>query len=208
MTPQRARYWGGIGALCGMIVLVELALKGADLRLWGGPEWRSWAYLYLSFQPRFLEGFTALWPGQGIGMFVTHSFLHIGLLHMASNSLALILLAYLLRRERSLAEVLSIFLISAIAGAALFAALAPPLASMAGASGALSGLSVVWAIGNTPTPARNISWQSLRVLAWITLLILLIEVLPGSRTAWQAHLGGAIAGALFSITSLVLKRKS
>lgn len=207
MTPQRARYWGGIGALCCMIILIELALKGADLRLWGAPGWRPWAYIYLSFQPRLLEGINPLWPGQWIGMFITHSFLHIGLLHMASNSVALILLAYLLRRERSLAEVLSIFLISAIGGAALFAALAPPLASMAGASGALSGLSVVWAIGNTPNPVRYISWQSLKVLTWITLLIFLIEVLPGSHTAWQAHLGGAIAGAMFSITSLALKRK-
>lgn len=208
MTSQHARYWGGIGALCGMIVLIELVLKGADLRLWGAPGWRSWAYLYLSFQPKLLEGVNPLWTGQWIGMFVTHSFLHIGLLHTASNSAALILLAYLLRRERNLAEVLCICLISAIGGAALFAALAPPLASMAGASGALSGLSVVWAIGTAPNQSRSILRQSLRVLVWIALLILLIEVLPGSRTAWQAHLGGAIAGALFNITSLTLHRKA
>lgn len=198
MTPASRRYWWVVGGLIGGIVLIELMLKGADLRLWGSPGWRSWAYVYLSFQPRLLTGHDPIWAGQWLGMFLTHVVLHVGVLHMASNMLAFALLAVLLRDEITLGAMLVVCLISAVGGAALFALLSPPFAAMTGASGALSGLAVVWAVGNAPGQARSSTRHKLTVLGAIVALILLIEVFPGSQTAWQAHLGGALAGMMAS----------
>jgi membrane associated rhomboid family serine protease len=199
MGLRLSRYWATIGGLIALIILIELVLKGADLRLWGSPAWRSWAYIYLSFQPRLLAGHDPLWSGEYLGMFLTHVFLHVGLLHVASNMVAFALLAYLLRDKISLRALLATCLLSAVVGALLFALLAPSASAMTGASGALSGLGVVWAAGNAPGQVRSTPRQNLILFGAIIILILLIEVLPGIQTAWQAHVGGALAGAGVSI---------
>lgn len=198
MNSPACRYWLPVGLLIGVIAVIELGLTGADLHLWGKTSWRSWAYVYFSFQPWLLEGGTPLWPGQRVGMFLTYNFLHIGIGHMTSNMAAFGLLAFLLRQGMSVRALLGICLASAIGGALLFMLLASPYA-MTGASGALSGLATAWALSTLPDQGRTGAGQTLIVLARIIALILLIEVLPGGQTAWQTHLGGALAGAAVTL---------
>lgn len=195
MKRSLGLYWITIIALIVLIVGIELVLTGADHGLWGGPMWRRKMTYLFAFQPWLLKVPQGFWPGQAWGMFITHMFLHVDILHMAKNMTALFLLAFLMRDELSLRRLLTICLVSGVGGAGLFYLLGSPFVAMTGASGALSGLSVVWALGNAPGRFHAKDPQLLVMLAAIVALILLFEALPGNQTAWQAHLGGALTGA-------------
>lgn len=201
-TPREGRYWRGVLILAALICGIEVLLDGAEHGLWGAPTWRRLSFYYFSFQPWVLKLPHGLWPGQAIGMFVTHIFLHVDFAHMAKNMLAFLLLAYLLRKELSLSGLLLLCLVSALGGALLFLLIGSPYMAMTGASGALSGLSAAWALGNAPGQIRADTRQIVLTLAAVVALILLIEALPGSKSAWEAHLGGALTGA-----GLVLLRR-
>jgi rhomboid protease GluP len=200
-TPHQGRYWPRywptVLILAALICAIELLLDGADRGLWGTPSWRRLSFFYFAFQPWVLKMPQGLWPGQAFGMFVTHMFLHVDFWHMAKNMLAFMLLAFLLRKELSLSGLLLLCLVSGLGGAVLFLLIGSPYMAMTGASGALSGLSAVWALGNAPGQIRADTRQIVLTLAAVVALILLIEALPGSKSAWEAHLGGALTGAGF-----------
>ena len=195
MKRSLSPYWAIVTALIVVIAGIELVLDGAARGLWGSPAWRRTAFYYFAFQPWILHVRHGFWPGQAWGMFVTHMFVHVDFLHMAKNMLAFGLLAFLMRRELTWRRLLIIGLASGIGGAALFYLIGSPLVSMTGVSGALSGLSAVWALDNAPDQVRAPTREILLILCAVVVLILLFEALPGSQTAWEAHLGGALTGA-------------
>ena len=197
MKCRPGSYWTTVIALIVLIAAIELVLTGADHGLWGSPIWRRKMTYLFAFQPWLLKIPQGFWPGQAWGMFITHMFLHVDILHMAKNMAAFVLLAYLMRNELPLRRLLTICLVSGIGGAGVFYLLGSPFVAMTGASGALSGLSAVWALSNAPGQMRPRTRQLLLMLAAVVALILLFEALPGNQTAWQAHLGGALTGAGF-----------
>lgn len=179
------------------MLAVELALSGADAGLWGHRLWRARAFLSFAFRPDLIGGPSALWPGQPGAMFLSHVFLHVGLLHMAGNVLSLVLLLRLLGWMRPWGFV-TLGLVSALGGALAFWMLASGPASMTGASGAISGLAAFWAVRRLrQNPLR---WQAVAAGLVLLLALAAAEFLPGLGTAWQAHLGGALVGALFGPT--------
>ncbi|MFN4128205.1 MAG: rhomboid family intramembrane serine protease [Paracoccaceae bacterium] len=199
MTPT-VRAWLRRHALTvGVIVIlicIECLLTGADLGLWGDRRWRAWAFVQFSFRPIMWEMGWEFWPGQRIGMLLTHIFVHVGFFHMAGNVLSLALLLRLLGWLRSWAF-LGVGLVAALGGAFAFWAFTPVAASMTGASGAISGLAAFWIVRRLrQNPVR---WKAIAAGLVLFTVLVALEALPGIATAWQAHLGGAVPGAAISV---------
>ena len=128
-------------------------------------------------------------------MFVSYGLLHGGLLHLGMNMISLAVVARELARLMPPAVMLMIYLISQIAAAGLFALMAPAAGPMVGASGAVFGLA--GALVGLVALRRSRRGQPMgplwRAVANIVLLNLGLTLLVPA-IAWQAHLGGALAG--------------
>lgn len=193
-----------IAALC---ILPEVILTGADRGLWGQPWWRFLIYQYAGFWPGLLDNWRPNYAAQPLTMFMTYGFLHAGFRHLAVNIVTLFLLAGPVTARIGPRGFLSAYAISLLGGALGYAALASTPTPMVGASGALFGLAgALLALefdrqAARGRPVRNILAMVFglaagnAILAWTS----------GGDLAWQAHLGGFIAGWLFA-TALCLRR--
>lgn len=132
--------------------------------------------------------------------FLTHAFLHGGWLHLALNGAAFMGLGHLLVRALGIGRFLVLFAVSAAAGALAFWQISHSPYPMVGASGALFGMLAVitaWqerALRLTGR-SRTVIWQ--RIGALVVLNAVLALGLSG-LLAWQAHLGGWVAGWLLA----------
>jgi rhomboid protease GluP len=128
-------------------------------------------------------------------------FLHVGLLHIASNSIALIWLGSLAERLYGPLRYLAIYLAAGVGGSVVAVVTSPPNEISAGASGAIMGLLGAMLAG---------SWRNRRItgaaagrqlfsgLAIVLVLNLVIGfTIPGISNA--AHLGGAATGAVLAL---------
>jgi len=198
---------GLVLALIAVLGLPELVLQGADHGLWGGARWRQLAYQYGAFWIGLLHDWRPNFPGQPWTMFVSYGFLHGGAVHLAVNTVTLASLAPpLMARLRGGGAFVLLWAVSVLGGAAGFALLAETPRPMVGASGALFGLAGAWvaldaaeALRDTPGGwATRLRACALAVVWPATILVALNLVMiwatPGG-IAWQAHLGGFLAGA-------------
>lgn len=158
-------------------------------------------------------------PRLAAGRFETlllHMFAHGGLVHLCFNTVALLAFTPPVMQRlgppggRAFAAYGALFLASGLAGAALWLAINPAsMVPMLGASGAIFGL--LGFILRQPDPyappAPLISAASRRaVWEWIKLHLILFAIVLGPSLllggqasfglAWEAHLGGFIAGML------------
>ena len=145
---------------------------------------------------------------------LTHMFLHAGWLHIAMNSAALIALGPAIAQRLGRDALggllfLAFFLICGLAGGATFVLLAPANIPAVGASGAIFGL---WgAVARLAAPGQSqlaplFSQGVLRQIGSAILSNLLVVGLGAAYglasnqgiigIAWQAHLGGFVAGIL------------
>lgn len=186
--------------MVGLICLPELLFQMAESRMIGLPGMRNWAIVHFGFWNALLAGAQPLYPLQRELMFVSYAFLHGGLLHLAGNMVVTLALAGIVVARSSDRGFVVLYLASAAGGAIGYAALGPGGAPMVGASGAVFGLVGAWkywewldrrALGAPMQPL----WMSLVGLA---LLNLVLWYLLGGLLAWQAHLGGFVAGALWA----------
>lgn len=130
---------------------------------------------------------------------LTAMFVHGGFIHLALNMLALWMLGQSLEPLLGRARFLAIYLISGLGGSVMVACLAPTTATV-GASGAIFGLMAALLIIGRHIGA-NVSGL---------LVILGINFALGffiGNIAWQAHLGGAIVGALVALIYTRTKRR-
>lgn len=124
---------------------------------------------------------------------LTSMFLHGGLLHVGMNMLLLWLLGPPVEREVGPWAFGSLYLASGLAGAAAYFFLGGATPAV-GASGAVFGLFGVWlaaGLRNRHTLQGNIM---LRQIAPLVIINLVISFVPGLNIAWQAHVGGFVAG--------------
>ena len=129
---------------------------------------------------------------------VTSMFVHNGIWHIFGNMLTLFFFGNFLIRLIGAGRFLLVYFIGGIVGNLFFLLFAylgiavSPSDFIVGASGA------VFALGGTLavlTPKLRVYFFGLVPLPlWVAIVIGLIIILPG--VAWQAHLGGAVAGAL------------
>ena len=127
---------------------------------------------------------------------LTAGFLHADIAHIMFNMLALYILGPHLEREVGSAAFASLYLASLLAGGAAFFLLNPDGVAV-GASGAIFGLFGAWlaiAFRNRHTAWGRSGFNQLLVLLGINLALPLF--IP--RIAWEAHLGGLVAGVVIA----------
>ncbi|HQU70312.1 MAG TPA: rhomboid family intramembrane serine protease [Albidovulum sp.] len=184
-------------------VVPEVVLTGADLGLWGNPDWRVTAYQYGAFWAGLLQGWQPTYAGQPWLMFVTYGFLHGGLSHLALNMATLVAFGAVLVPRFGTASFLALYGLSQIGGGLAFTWLAPDGAPMVGASGAIFGLAgafLATAAVQLKGRQRSIA-PVLQSLGGLVLLNVVLWWAMAGGLAWQAHLGGAVAGALYTLAA-------
>ena len=186
----------GFVVLSAAIALIEIVLSLADAGWIADPSLRGRVFVAGAFWASLLHGDTPLYAAQPATMFVTHALLHGSLLHMVMNMAILLALGRFAADRYGAGVILPVFLLSAIAGGAAFGVLASGAYPMVGASGAVFGFLGLWIAwdwrrhrrhGISPAPVAR------RVAVLAGLNVLLFFGLQG-MLAWQAHLGGFLAG--------------
>lgn len=124
---------------------------------------------------------------------VTSMFLHQEVWHIAFNMLGLWWLGGPLEAVLGRVRYLALYLLSGLAGGALTYWLAAPNQPSLGASGAIFGL-----LGATVVLMRRLNYD-MRPVFMILALNLVITFNPWGGIAWQAHVGGLVAGVLIGI---------
>jgi len=152
-----------------------------------------------AFWSGLLHGDKPLYAAQPFTMFLSHAFLHGSLLHMVMNMTILLALGRFVSDRYGPNVILPLFLVSALAGGLAFGLLSWGSNPMVGASGAVFGFFGVWiawdwrrhrAAGVPVTPVVR------RVLV-LTLVNVVVYIGLKGLLAWQAHLGGFLAGLAF-----------
>ncbi|QPH52225.1 rhomboid family intramembrane serine protease [Pontivivens ytuae] len=191
-TPMAA-LWALVALLVGIELLLQLGDSG-----YGGLS-RRWVFLHGAFWNPLLNGTNPLFDLQPVTMFLTHALLHGGLFHVAMNATVILSIGKLVTDLSGPARTILLFIITAIAGGGAFALLGPqePI-PMVGASGAAFGFIAAWkrwefdflrATGRSIRPVATF-------VGGLTALNVVLHFAMGGMLAWEAHLGGAMAGWL------------
>jgi membrane associated rhomboid family serine protease len=156
----------------------------------------------LSVGDRFTERFELLGQAyvpllgsaQGIAQgqwyrLLTSMFLHGSYIHILFNMLSLWWIGGPLEAALGRARYLTLYFVSGLAGSALTYLLAAPNQPSLGASGAIFGL-----FGATAVLMRRLNYDMRPIIA--LLVINLIFTFGWSNIAWQAHIGGLVAGVI------------
>ena len=159
------------------------------------PAWDEWAMLHGALWPRLFQDVRPMFPSQQVTMFLTYGFLHGGLLHLGMNMLALYVLSRSLAIAMSGGAMVALYFVAQVAAGVVQLALSDSPYPVVGASGAIFGLA-----GAEIAIAARIQLGkggSLRPLAGPVAQFVLLNLaltLAVPNIAWQAHLGGALAG--------------
>lgn len=190
---------GFLWALVGVMAAIELVLSLSAYEMFGASNLRWPAFALGAFWQPLLAGTAApLYPGQTVLMFVTHAFLHGGFAHLALNGVVLLSLGKFVSFQIGAGRTLLVLLLSAVAGAACFGLLSSSTAPMIGASGAAFGLIGVWQAldyrmrRRAELPLKPIAMAMIGLVAANVVFFVMLS----GGLAWEAHLGGWIAGWL------------
>ncbi|MFN0191223.1 MAG: rhomboid family intramembrane serine protease [Aestuariivirga sp.] len=197
----------------GALALVLILIHGI---LWfAGEEWQTWAILTLAFLPARYGGTPVpTLPGSEVWSFVTYALLHGSWQHLLFNLIWLVIFGTIVARQLGVAKFCLLAAISAAGGAAgTLAAYWGNMGIMVGASGAVSGLlgaamPIMYGkpAGEGREPLHFVELiRDGRALAF-TAVWLGLTLFSGAtgwtgnsfaddfRIAWEAHLGGFVAG--------------
>lgn len=186
--------------IVGLTCLAEVLLTLAEAAGLGGLGLRGWLLAHGAFWRGLLSGWDQIYPLQREMMFVTYAMLHGGLLHLIGNMVAVLALGGIAVARIGQRGFILLYFASAIGGGIGFAMLSSSESPMVGASGAVFGLIGAWKFWewqmrqHLGSPMRPI-WQF--VLGLVVLNVVLWLALSG-LLAWEAHLGGFIAGVVFA----------
>lgn len=154
-----------------------------------------------AFWPGLLFGYQSFYPTQSIWMFLTYSVLHAGPLHLTVNMLTLMFLTDPVVNRVGVKRFYLVYGVGTLVAALAFAVLSFGAGPMVGASGALFGLVgaiLVWEYRDNVRDGLS-QQPVLRVAASIIGLNVLLWLASDGALAWQAHLGGAVGGALVAV---------
>lgn len=175
-------------------VLEVLALFGPVV--FGGDGVRRLMLALGGFWPELLAGAPGVYPGQAIVMFATSAVLHGGPLHLFMNMVGLLWLGPMITERIGPRAFWPIAGLSALGSGMGFALLSQSPVPMVGASGVLFGLLGVVAVWEVlDRMRRRAALRPLMEQAGIFLALnVALMLLAGGSIAWQAHLGGFVAG--------------
>ncbi len=131
---------------------------------------------------------------------LTHAFLHGNWIHLAMKGAAFLGLGHALVQAIGIGRFLVIFAVTAIAGALTFGLIAQTNGPVVGASGAIFGMFAVLTAWQERAlrragRSRAMIW---RRIGGLVVLNLALAFGLGGLLAWQAHLGGWVAGWLLA----------
>ena len=188
---------GFLWILVGVMAAIELILTLSSSGFFGSQNLRWPVFVLGAFWKPLLSGAAQpVYPGQSALMFITHAFLHGGIAHFAMNGVVLLSLGKFVSSNIGAARTLLVLFLSAIAGGACFGLLSSGAAPMIGASGAVFGLIGVWQAADYRMRRRSgLPLQPLvmAVSGLVAANIALFVIFSGGL-AWEAHLGGWLAG--------------
>ncbi|MGE3681841.1 MAG: rhomboid family intramembrane serine protease [Bdellovibrionales bacterium] len=177
---------------------------------------------YQDQHPSFTLGLNS--ADTGMGRWVSYIFVHSGWLHFAGNMLFLVIFGAALERQIGGLGFLTVFLLSGIFAAGVFALMTGVTSSpLVGASGSVSGIMALYCILNWSRPERYFYWLFLPfrgfmgwvyLPAWVALALWMVNDLAGylgtlpelGGVAHTAHLGGEVAGLIVGATLFGLRR--
>lgn len=125
----------------------------------------------------------------------------LGLLDIAFNMWALLVVGPALERVLGSVRYLAVYIVSAIGGSVAYFFLAPANQPALGASGAIFGLFGAWFV-----LSRRLGLDSRQIVFLIVLNLAIGFAVP--YIAWQAHVGGLIAGAALTAAYAYAPRRS
>lgn len=128
------------------------------------------------------------------------AFLHIGLLHLAGNLLALAIVAPALERVFGWWRFLAIYLVSALGGSVAVYLFGSPFGAVAGASGAIYGL-----FAATLIVVRKLGLDA-RFMVLAVALNFAVSFAPG--ISLLGHLGGFVTGGLLTLAMVYAPKAS
>ncbi len=201
-APARIPVHRVLWIMIAVMIGFELMFSAADAGLVPEVLGRWPVYMRLAF---FDLVFDYVRAGNGVEpqlvwSLLTHAFLHGGWLHLAMNGAAFLGLGHALVRMIGIERFLVIFALTAIAGAATFGLVAETNGPLVGASGAIFGLFAVltaWQERALRLAGRSRAMIWRRIGGLVALNVALAFGL-GGLLAWQAHLGGWVAGWLLA----------
>jgi rhomboid protease GluP len=124
---------------------------------------------------------------------VTAMFLHIGLLHLAFNSLALYVFGGLIESALGSARMLLLYLVTGFAASVASFTFGSPVVAAAGASGAIFGLLGAWLVYNLRRRSLMMARSNIQsALFLIGINLVFGFTVPGIDNI--AHIGGLISG--------------
>ncbi|MFB9959514.1 rhomboid family intramembrane serine protease [Agromyces bracchium] len=134
---------------------------------------------------------------------ITSMFVHSTALifHVALNMYTLWIFGQLLENVLGRWRFLALYLISGLAGSVAVLWLSDPRTGVVGASGAIFGL-----MGAFLVIQRRLGGNATQLLILVG-INLVIGFVPGFNIAWQAHLGGLVAGALIGLIFVETRKR-
>lgn len=183
----------GIVALCAGL---EAIFTLADTSLLGQVWLRRQAMIHGAFWPGLMSGWEPAFPGQRITMFFTYAFLHGGLMHVIFNMLILVHLSRECVDRLGSAGFMLLFAVTSLGGGVAFWLLSASTGPMVGASGAVFGLfgaTMFWEWQRL-RGARASVQPVLRMGLGLVVMNVILWMLTQGYVAWEAHLGGFVAG--------------
>jgi membrane associated rhomboid family serine protease len=134
---------------------------------------------------------------------ITAIFVHGGFAHIIFNMISLYFLGSFFLRATGERSFLAVFFLGGLAGNALYILLAPPNVIGIGASGAIFAIGGALAVLVPKVPVY-IFFIPIAMPLWVAIIIFFLLSFLFSGIAWQAHLGGVLAGVL---AGFVLRRR-
>ncbi len=179
----------------GGLILVFLAVHACIQLLLSPPAIYS-VYETFGFQPAYFSGMRPL-TWEAVVSPITHQFIHGSWPHLFFNSLSALVMGMFFERSFGAKATAFFFFACGLAGAATYFLLNPHSATpIIGASGSISGLfGAVTILLFQRSPQRRFSkrgpWP---LIAFWVLFMAVMGTIGQDAMAWQAHIGGFLAG--------------
>jgi membrane associated rhomboid family serine protease len=192
VTAQAKVTWSLIG-LNVVLYLVQLAHPNlaTDWEMLGGARTSSGQIIGVAAGQWYRMITSAFLPGTG----------NLGIVDILFNMWALLIVGPAMERTLGAVRYLSVYLVSAIGGSVLYYLLVAPNQPALGASGAIFGLFGAWFV-----LSRRLGLDSRQVVFLIVLNLGISFALP--FIAWQAHVGGLVAGGLLTAAYVYAPRRN
>ena len=187
--------------LIAISVVIEVVLQMGDLGLIGIPRFRELVYEYGGFWAGLLNDWRPNYPFQKWTMFLSYGFLHAGLMHLTLNMITLFSLGRIVIDRIGGAKFTLLYAVAILGGGIGFALLSNTYRPMVGASGALFGLAgaiLAWEYVDRFSLQRRL-WPVARAILFLVLLNVALYFAMDRLLAWEAHLGGFVAGWIMAL---------